>query len=642
MNEKHHMSSLNSKSKITSYTSTSKSYTNNNQEFSSLISFKNIYDFAILSLFITIIKFIYEFITFFIPSYTSIIILQDPLKDSKNSVLKQQQQPKNQQHQTQLFPSINLKYNNESSKEEKTEDSLVPTTCSMGLTTRLLPVKNSKGELEWVFTEDDSNKNNELDAFKMPQNYAPYAPPPPPPAPNQQLQQEQANPSPLKFDHHFNNSSNELSPTISNSSNETSLSSKLESNTSSQKEHSISPNSSSSPYEGDGENDVDEEIDDENKIYQCPHCDANFKIRGYLTRHLKKHSTNKAYSCPFYDQSMYVDKNNITHKCHPNGGFSRRDTYKTHLKSRHFEYPKGTKTKDRGNSSGNCGLCGEFFNSSEIWCEIHVEGGECKFLPIDYKGKSRIKNRLRKKLQKNEIITDPELLPYASKVYEEVKEQKKLKKLAKQENKLRQLQNQAHFQHFNSKEQQVSNSELQHPHPTQSSTNNHIDTPTSISSSNYETSSIHSPYTPQSSKSPLSLMTNQYVRHQPTPPQQHYTSTNSTTSLTPAPYQFDQIATAHQKTPHIQKEDYDDEYCLDIDQLDSNMYLTNSQKNLNLEVLQALKLQQQYQRRVFNDQNLMQREQQLYQQQPTQVQSVHPSQQSYHPYQPQQVFQTTG
>ena len=30
-------------------------------------------------------------------------------------------------------------------------------------------------------------------------------------------------------------------------------------------------------------------------------------------------------------------------------------------------------------------MCGEHFNSAEIWCEIHVEGGECKFYPWDLK-----------------------------------------------------------------------------------------------------------------------------------------------------------------------------------------------------------------------------------------------------------------
>ena len=68
-------------------------------------------------------------------------------------------------------------------------------------------------------------------------------------------------------------------------------------------------------------------------------------------------------------------------------------------------------------------MCGEHFNSAEIWCEIHVEGGECKFYPWDLKGKSRIKNRLKKQIQKNKMI-DPELVPFASKVLEEVEQER--------------------------------------------------------------------------------------------------------------------------------------------------------------------------------------------------------------------------
>lgn len=126
---------------------------------------------------------------------------------------------------------------------------------------------------------------------------------------------------------------------------------------------------------------------DKEKTYICEYCSAEFKIRGYLTRHIKKHAINKAYECPFYDETP-------EHKCHPNGGFSRRDTYKTHLKSRHFKYPKGTRLVNRGNLAGNCGLCNEFFTNNEDWIEHHIENGECPELPKDYQ--IRVKNSRNK------------------------------------------------------------------------------------------------------------------------------------------------------------------------------------------------------------------------------------------------------
>lgn len=248
-----------------------------------------------------------------------------------------------------IFPEINANYFNDIK------------LCSTGITSSYLPIKNQDGKFEWKFS-DEFVLGNELDAFKI-----------------------------------KNEAGSTLSPTVSNSSsnNESILSEK----------NKVSPPTTHSlPYSDSNES---------GKVHQCPHCDATFKIRGYLTRHLKKHATKKAYSCPFHKFSIYVDDNNITHKCHPNGGFSRRDTYKTHLKSRHFKYPKGTKTKDRVNSSGNCSMCNEFFPNAEIWCELHVEGGECKFLPLGFKGKSRIKNRLKRQLKNGQSVQEL-LLPNES------------------------------------------------------------------------------------------------------------------------------------------------------------------------------------------------------------------------------------
>ena len=119
-----------------------------------------------------------------------------------------------------------------------------------------------------------------------------------------------------------NNNNNKLNKIIPAESNE--------SNESLAKDSSTTPASiSDSPLHSETESTVSSTIiANSNQIFKCPSCDAEFRVRGYLTRHMKKHSTKKAYTCPFHDKSIYVDENNITHKCHSSGGFSRRDTYK--------------------------------------------------------------------------------------------------------------------------------------------------------------------------------------------------------------------------------------------------------------------------------------------------------------------------
>ncbi|KAI5967004.1 STP3 [Candida pseudojiufengensis] len=107
--------------------------------------------------------------------------------------------------------------------------------------------------------------------------------------------------------------------------------------------------------------------------FECPHCDANFKVKGYLTRHLKKHNSSKAFMCPFYQEN---GKNGT--KCHPTGGFSRRDTFKTHLKALHFIYPPGTKSNERILYSGRCAGCFQFFENNFQWLEKHIETGDCQ------------------------------------------------------------------------------------------------------------------------------------------------------------------------------------------------------------------------------------------------------------------------
>lgn len=102
--------------------------------------------------------------------------------------------------------------------------------------------------------------------------------------------------------------------------------------------------------------------------FRCVHCPSKFKIKGYLTRHLKKHASRKEYSCPYWLSDR---------KCHPTGGFSRKDTYHTHLKSIHFIYPVGTSRCERKNSSGCCAACYQEFSSNSEWLKIHIHTYVC-------------------------------------------------------------------------------------------------------------------------------------------------------------------------------------------------------------------------------------------------------------------------
>ncbi|CDO95786.1 unnamed protein product [Kluyveromyces dobzhanskii CBS 2104] len=125
---------------------------------------------------------------------------------------------------------------------------------------------------------------------------------------------------------------------------------------------------------------ADEKKDADMK-YICHYCDAEFKMRGYLTRHIKKHAVEKAYHCPFWDESLPQEK-----RCHSTGGFSRRDSYKTHLRSRHFVYPNNVKNLDRVNSRGDCGQCKKHFSSTNEWIEHHIENRQCEAILPTFKG----------------------------------------------------------------------------------------------------------------------------------------------------------------------------------------------------------------------------------------------------------------
>lgn len=129
----------------------------------------------------------------------------------------------------------------------------------------------------------------------------------------------------------------------------------------------------SPPHSARGSSESGSDTNDEH-AFKCPNCSASFRIRGYLTRHMKKHAEIMKFNCPFYS---WLDPD---HKCHQTGGFSRRDTFKMHLKARHFAYPTGTARKNRPNCAGRCCGCGEHFENNEQWIETHLLAGEC---PMD-------------------------------------------------------------------------------------------------------------------------------------------------------------------------------------------------------------------------------------------------------------------
>lgn len=129
----------------------------------------------------------------------------------------------------------------------------------------------------------------------------------------------------------------------------------------------------------------------EERPYLCKICGRGFARSNDLFRHNKRHwketgSQQGAFKCPFnslingggdndtQNQNGHNDHNDHN-PCHPTGIFSRCDTYKNHLKALHFEYPQGTKKKDRSNVDGKCKKCGMKFKNVDVWLNDHV--GKC-------------------------------------------------------------------------------------------------------------------------------------------------------------------------------------------------------------------------------------------------------------------------
>lgn len=147
----------------------------------------------------------------------------------------------------------------------------------------------------------------------------------------------------------------------------------------------------------------------EDRPHRCSICNRGFARNNDLIRHQKRHwkennqidssmsehdklmtlhKIKGTFKCPFnstliqLDMEMYPYKSRPlmfeTSNCHQTGIFSRCDTYKNHLRALHFEYPPGTKKKDRNSTPGRCRNCGAKFNNVDEWLNNHV-GETCGY-----------------------------------------------------------------------------------------------------------------------------------------------------------------------------------------------------------------------------------------------------------------------
>lgn len=165
----------------------------------------------------------------------------------------------------------------------------------------------------------------------------------------------------------------------------------------------------------------------ENRPHKCPICQRGFARNNDLIRHKKRHwkdeiveSTSSdsseslengmiasphhhmdgrvqlrslhqiegTFKCPFNSSLIQLDMDIYPYKakplvyetssCHQTGVFSRCDTFKNHLRALHFEYPPGTKKRDRAVVPGRCKHCGLRFSNVEIWLNEHI-GKTCGY-----------------------------------------------------------------------------------------------------------------------------------------------------------------------------------------------------------------------------------------------------------------------
>ncbi|KAA8916929.1 hypothetical protein TRICI_000896 [Trichomonascus ciferrii] len=120
---------------------------------------------------------------------------------------------------------------------------------------------------------------------------------------------------------------------------------------------------------------------DNSRPHTCSICGRGFARPNDLFRHQKSHRGDAPFRCPLFVKPSVNrgDPNSsMEPACHQNGGFSRCDTYKNHLKAMHFEYPAGTKKRDRNGMSGRCKGCGLSFKSTDDWISEHIEKHECE------------------------------------------------------------------------------------------------------------------------------------------------------------------------------------------------------------------------------------------------------------------------
>lgn len=147
----------------------------------------------------------------------------------------------------------------------------------------------------------------------------------------------------------------------------------------------------------------------EDRPHRCKICQREFARNNDLIRHQKRHwkddnlnddnlndhdklislhNIKGTYKCPFnstliqLDMEIYPYKSKPlffeTSNCHSTGVFSRCDTFKNHLKALHFEYPPGTKKRERSVVPGRCRNCGIKFDNVDIWLNEHV-GKKCGY-----------------------------------------------------------------------------------------------------------------------------------------------------------------------------------------------------------------------------------------------------------------------